>query len=535
MANITSYKAPDLALHPSETGINAIEGAARRGGAFFNTIADDLSATGQRIGSTIRDAGDVALQSITHQQISKGAATGTEMAADIDSEWNEVAKNADPNDPTVRQKFLEQKVEPRLQEFLDGFSTEDSQKFAEQFVDRLRNHLSTKTAADMSTLAGEAIKVNVAKTVNSLGSMVANDPSSLSFALDSVDHTITAKIGSSPTLDAETAARVHGSVLQEAKQNIVKAAVVGMITKNPNVDLDAIQQKYGEYINGTEMRMFQKAAQTQAKANALVEKQAAIAQRQIDDQNVHAAATKTMTDNVTFDQNGQPIVDKKFFEQALDIAKKYPNAPAAAETVRTMFNWGEAQQNKEAKVVDDPTVKSDLMTRMFSPDKATTTLDLMKARAEGKISDHTFQSLHGLVTELEQSPIKGPVWQDTISAVKGELVLSNVGLPGKDIAGEVNYANWAQTFIPKYLAMSRAGTLPPNALDVKDPNSMISQSMAPYKRTVAQRAQDYMSSLGGMGGSPAAAPPTVTTKAQFDALASGTTYIGADGKTYRKP
>ena len=41
-----------------------------------------------------------------------------------------------------------------------------------------------------------------------------------------------------------------------------------MIQKNPNIDLDSIQQKYGDYINGAEMKMFQKAAQTQAKVDA---------------------------------------------------------------------------------------------------------------------------------------------------------------------------------------------------------------------------------------------------------------------------
>ncbi|MHC5867447.1 hypothetical protein ACYTX8_09235, partial [Streptococcus pyogenes] len=78
---------------------------------------------------------------------------------------------------------------------------------------------------------------------------------------------ITSKVNSSPTLDAGTAAAVHGEVSQRAKESIVKAAVIGMITKNPNVDLDAVQKKYGEYIKGDEMKMFQKAAQSQAKAN----------------------------------------------------------------------------------------------------------------------------------------------------------------------------------------------------------------------------------------------------------------------------
>jgi len=73
------------------------------------------------------------------------------------------------------------------------------------------------------------------------------------------------------------------------------------------------------------------------------------------------------------------------------------------------------------------------------------------------------------------------------------------GLPGKDSVGISNYSTFMQTFVPQYLAKQRAGTLPPNALDVKDPNSMISQAMAPFKRTQAQRMQDYVGAAGGIG------------------------------------
>jgi hypothetical protein len=505
MPNIREESAPaGLGLNPSETGIESVAGEARRVGMFYNQTADLRGQEGGELNTTIRDVGQVVDADITHKQISAGAAEGAKFLAQKNDEWNEIAKNADPNDPSVQQKFLTENLEPALEQFKGGFSTEASQQWAEHFADQYRQHMFEKTSADMSALAGIAVRKNVATTVNSLSSAVASDPSSLDFALSSVDHSIGATVASSPNLSATQAAEVSAEVGLKAKESIVKSAVAGMITKNPNVDLDALQKKYGQYIDGAEMKMFQRAAQTQAKANALVDKQTQVAQRQLDELNVHKDATKTLTDNVSFDPTtGKPIVDPKFFSQALDIAKKNPNAPNAAATVQTMFNWGESQQGKGAKPEDDPVVKSDLMTRMFDADKPTTTLDLMKARADGKISDHTFQTYHGLVQELEQSPLKGPVWHDTIEAVKSELVLSNVGLPGKDITGEGNYAKWAQTFIPQYLAKSRAGTLPPNALDVKDPNSLISQTMSPFKRSVQQRAQDYRSTLSGGAAGPA--------------------------------
>jgi hypothetical protein len=449
------------------------------------------------VSSTIRDVGDAVLKYEDHREISEGAAKGAQQISELNDQWNTTLKGgkdadgntippADPNDPSTAAKFRDTVLEPALDKFKSGFNTERSQQWAEHFVDQYRQHMFEKTAADMSTMAGIAVKVNYEKTKNLLSSAVASDPSSLDFALKSVDHSVGA-----------------------------------MADSSPNLDLEAVQKKYGEYVNGAEMKMFQKAAQTQAKVDAYHDKSAAIAQRQLDDLNVHKSATDTMTKNVSVDPTtGQPIVNPKFFNDALEIARKNPDAPSAAATVRTMLDWGQSQLNKENKPVDDPVVKSDLMTRMFSADKPTTTLDLMRARADGKISDHTFQAYDGLVKELAETPLKGPVWQDTVSAVKGELVLSNVGMPGKDITGEGNYAKWAQTFIPQYLAKSRDRTLPPNALDVKDPTSLISQSMAPFKRTVSQRANDYISSLGGMTAAPTRTFGGVPVPAALNGIAS---------------
>ena len=427
-------------------------------------------------------------------------------------QWNKKISDPklDPNDPTIKQQFMEETLEPALQQFKSDsgfFTTEKSQQFAEQQIEHYRQHMEDKTSADMSTLAGIALKTNVQKTINNLSSMVASDPSSLEFALQSADHAIGAKVSSSPTLDATTAASVRSEVGLKAKQDIVRSAVIGMIQKNPNVDLDGIQQKYGDYINGAEMKMFQKTAQVQARSDAAdgEVRCSAWPQKSIGrPECARRLRTKVITDNVSIDpQSGQPVINPKFFQQTLDLARKNPNAPSAAATVRTMLDWGESQQNKERKAVDDPTTVTGLTNRMFDPNKPTTEMDLMRAQTQGKVSDHTYTQLSGMVKQLQETPLKGPIYQDTMKAAHGSLVLNVPGIPGKDDKGEQNYASFVQSFIPQYLSKFRDGSLPPNALDIKDPNSMISQAMAPFKRTSAQRMQDYVSSLGGIGTPPA--------------------------------
>jgi len=488
MPNIRQVEAPQgLGLSPTETGIDARLQEARRVGTFFNQTADLYNQEGAELRGAVADVGQVANDYMTHRDISAGAANGAQLIANLNSAWNETAKNADPNDVTVKQKFLEETLNPTLDKFKDGFSTEQSQAWAEHFVDQYRNHMFEKTSSDMSTLAGIAVRKNVATTINSLSSAVASDPSSLDFALGSVDHSIGAMVDSNKNIDAATAAAVKSEVGLKAKESIVKSAISGMITNNPNVDLDAMQKKYGEYIDGAEMKMFARAAQTQAKANALVDKQTQIAQRQLADQQVHTGATKVMTDNITFDpQTGHPIVDPNFFKQALDLARKNPNAPTAAETVRTMFSWGESQQNKAGKIVDDPQVKQQLTDRLFDSEHPTSRLDLMKAQADGKLSNASFQSMQRIVTELEKTPLRGDLWKSTTAAVRDRLIRKDMP-EGNDPIGSANYASFMQAFIPQYLEKVRSGTLPPNALNLNDPTSMISQSLQPYKSTMQDR------------------------------------------------
>jgi hypothetical protein len=204
-----------------------------------------------------------------------------------------------------------------------------------------------------------------------------------------------------------------------------------------------------------------------------------------------------MSESVEIDPaTNRPSIKPDYFKRSLEIAKM-PNAPDGL--ARTLIDWGEHQQNlKDTAIRSDPVVKQDFTERMFSSDHPVTEIDLMRAQINGKLSKDDFASMSHMVKTLEESPMKGPIWKDTMDAVKSELVLNIPGLQGKDIVGIGNYAKFAQAFIPQYQAAVRAGTLPPNALDVKDPESMISKAMAPFKRSQADRLRDYTTAAGGI-------------------------------------
>jgi hypothetical protein len=536
MPNIKGYDAPDnIGLNPTDRGSDALAGAARRVGGFYSQVAgatEQLGAEknqmwkslGANAASDINAVGDVAVKTMDHQQIGKGMADGTQMMANINQQWEDFAKRTDPNDTTAAKRFNNEVLEPALEDFQKNFDTENSQAWAESFVAKYRQNMFEKATATMAQKSADAVAVNLDKGLNNLASAVSSDPTphSIDNAFDVIDHSIGATVRSSPMLSADQAASIESKFTQHAKEQIVKSAIVSMISKNPNIDLSAVQQKYGDYIKGDEMNTFQRAAQVQAKANTLTDKQTAIAQRQLSEQNVHAAATKTITDNVQVDpQTNQTTIKPQFFKDALDIARRNPDAPNAAETVRTMLNWGEAQQNKENKAITDPTVASAIDARMFTADDPVSKMDILKAEASGKLSRSDAEIRTKIIDQRDRMPAD-PQFKLAMDGAK-ELIEGRT--VGEKSLQSGKYAAFVQQFLGDYQRQKATGALPPNALSLRDPNSLLSKTMEAYKSPLAAA----ISGNGGVSATPTPAPSSVPPPATASKYSPGDVVNTSEG------
>jgi hypothetical protein len=94
-----------------------------------------------------------------NREISAGASKFATLMAGLDTEWNKTVKKADPNDPTVAAKFLEE---------WSTHARKDARRVQHREFDRslprprssdCATHFVTKTSADMATLAGVAAKI----------------------------------------------------------------------------------------------------------------------------------------------------------------------------------------------------------------------------------------------------------------------------------------------------------------------------------------------------------------------------------------
>lgn len=264
-------------LQPSETGIQATAGAARRIGAAYREAGSEL-------GSAIQQVGTQASTYWEHREISKGAAEFSTFMAKATEDWNNVAKNADPNDPTIKEKFKEA-LNDRLSNFQDTFLTTGARQWSERQIDSFRNHMDEKMTADMGTLAAVAVEKNTRQLMNSSTLQAREDPTSLTEILGQNERAIDGIIASSPNLKGVQAAKAREGILQKINEETVKAAWIGKADRNPTAALKELQEMKSDdptvkYMNSNEVSQLVRYAERQQKIDRLTDMQAKREQKQ---------------------------------------------------------------------------------------------------------------------------------------------------------------------------------------------------------------------------------------------------------------
>lgn len=374
MPQIKEYQTPALGLHVTETGTTATAAGARRVGAEFNEAGSSIAAGGQAIAHATKLAGDAYVDYQDHQQKSAGAVNGVGLLSDLDEDWNQARnKITDPNIPGVAEKWRAETLEPALDRFKQGFTTEKSQDWAEQFTSHLRNHFYTKTSADMASLAGQAVEANVHQSVNKLSNTVRNDPTALDTALKSYEMAVDGMV-STPGLKAAEAGKVKFRLMQHGNEEIVKSAALGHIEKTGEIPDWANDPKYSKYINGAELKQFQQAAANYKRVNESQSKAVVAAQNRISrdqfDRDLNDLAVSTT------DENGKIVVGPEHFQRLKQILRDNPDGAAQrAGALRAMENQLRTLTNRMNRA--DPPAK----------DSRPVYMDLTKGIADGTVTD----------------------------------------------------------------------------------------------------------------------------------------------------
>ncbi len=513
MPNITDFTAPSLDIRPSEIGVESAAAAGRRLGVYGNQIAASRDQEGQIVGKGIATAGTDAYNSIAHQEISAGTKHGAAIIAGLDDQWNKIVNdpNFDPNDRVAGQRFLQETVEPTLDKFQQGFLTEKGQQYAQEFSDRLRQHLFTKTAADMSTAAGRAIVSNYQDSLNSLSVAVLRDPSTLDFAIDTIRHSLDAKIGSSPTLSAEEGIRIKGELYQTGPEELVKNAAIGLVQKNPDADLNKFESRYSQYIKPGEIEQFQNAARTYKRIN---EGEARDAQRQQkEDQRLDFNRKVDALEASFLPQKpgDQPRLPADTFDQLRSLSL-HPGAALEPGRLVSTFNRAESISQRLGKPEPVAGISHattiDILPRLRSGEIADDK-PIVDAYAAGKLTNADYSFLenefaNARTPEGQRLNANRKLFMDRFSKfIDGAM--TDTGTPS--LLGAQRLYDFEMDAQREEGEMRKQGKDPSAVYDPRSPNFFgRPENIARYHVSL-QEAQKYQATLNAMDKTNASAPP----------------------------
>jgi hypothetical protein len=503
--DIPEYNAGNLDIRPSEIGVESTSAAGRRLGVYGSQIAASKEQTGREVAGAVKSVGDQALQVAEHFEIAKGASHGAALMASATQGLNAYMSGADIpdgpdkqsqlderlNNPKAAQQWIDSKLNPSLEQFQSGFITEGGQQYAQRFTANLRDHMVTAAMADQSTAAGIALKGNLQKTADGYATAAFNSHNlhDVTGYINAFDHAVGAISSTSPTINADGQARIKEWAEQE-KAKIITTAVQGRILAGGSyADITAA---YPQYIQPGQNAMFQRQEAFYQKSAAVAAKQELLLNKQIAEQRTQSTINDSFSKYVHVDeQTGHVTIDPKFAVDMQHLPFNNPGDPQAATHAKTWLDWTEAQQ-KPPPVRDNPMATGLLLSAISNPkaslDDAKTAI--AKAEISKDLTPQTAAQMRQLATDLRN--INDPLLTKSMESAKA-IVQPKFG------AEPDAFAKFYYDFIHnQYQPAKIAGTLPPNALDMNDPKSMISMAIDKAKPSQAATTK----ANGGIGGPP---------------------------------
>lgn len=527
-------------------GADRTADTARAGAALVGRVAADEENADRQGAAAISGAlagtvkvGEIAYdQFVVQPELSKGAAVAAGLHQELSKEWNDLARTADPNDQTVGEKFNTERLEPALERFRSSFNTKEGQKYADGYVARFREHMFERVSADTAARAGIAAVGNANTLLNSSTSAAKADPSAVGFLLDEFKTSLSVTLDTHQGLAPAKRTEIEEKIGREGATQIVASAIQGTADTNPAKAIEmANSPEFAAYLDAKDRQTLIAYAHTQ---RSLAHQDKMWARQNEDYQLKKTSEANEIKAGQAIWKLGSGITVSKIFDMA---EKKEILSEAAFRLVARLEGERERRRTEGERIATNPEVYKALTNEMLTTtDLNAFQVKLITARTKDKTLDEkAYNLLRENATSLQEGPLKDPIFKEQIAAAKAQITYEMPFMPGKDPKGSALYADFVQAFLPQYLKMQREGTLPPNALNVKDPKSMISEFIAPRKRSMQQMMQDRIEELRGIGAQPSAPPAApvvpgstaVAPKPPVKRLSTGEdAKLAPDGKYY---
>lgn len=408
MPKIEEFNGGNLALRPNDAAVEGAVQAGRRIGAFSNQTAQGERIAGEmtrRIGGEfsqdLNQLGTAYEAYQARQEISHGMATFATGMNNLSQGWNATAKTADPNDPTVSQKFHDETVQPWVDQFVGSFKTKAGQRWAQEKAAELTTHMYEKSAADMSTLAGEATIQNMEVAKNQFSQMTMNDPSSHDVAQQSWRDMVETTLQHNPNLTADQAARIREHYTTDGGKEIAAGAFYGVAGNNPGLARQMLADgKWGNYFDADQVKVLDGYAQTVQRANDERVKAAEAQQRKQEDDEAKAALGQAQAGMV--DKQGNILPDPNFYKNLTTLMQMpgIQRDPSGLKSLIEMANTARDHYINHTNVNSDPQTYINLSRNVNNGLSASQIND---AYSKNLLSDHDFNKLQEMVAKADRS------------------------------------------------------------------------------------------------------------------------------------
>lgn len=489
--NIAQYDSPVDELRPNNAGAEALSQAARQEGALYRQAGEDVKSAGNELGSAVGSYE-------TMQEISQGSAALATLHNNLTKQWNQEASTTDPNDTQIQGKFLNDSVEPALQQFQDGFSTTRGQEWAMSQADNLRTHLSDKTAGDMSARAGNAIVENMKTTLSQLSDTARKDPTSMDASFAQVDSLVQAtKDHNVGNLTPEQIDKI-GDVALDMKNEIAKSGVQGLADVNPKAAVQLINSgKLKDYISGTEGDTLIKYSEAITRMKLEDQQRGYEQQKRAQEQAEQVTANKVLT-SLYNPQSGQISIPANINQTI------FQNPTLSAKGKLELM--GAVKHISEDSSRDDPTTLSSNADRL-SPTSSNplTKADLLTQLSKGDITQGKYTFYAGLLEKTPDAVAEKTAVSNALQqAQKTILATAAPGLQPSEQQrqNEVAFTNW---FMPAYqqaqndpqfkgMSQSQKAAI---LLSSTDPKGLLTpENMKPFKTSAQQLLSNGVAGVG---------------------------------------
>lgn len=520
--NIAQFTSPVDELHPNSDAARSLNAAAYEEGRMYKQAGQDYQQGIERF------AGPQAKILDQHEamaDISQGAHALAAGTNNLQAEWNSTVQKSDPNDRTIQKSFLNNSLEPFLDNFQGSFTTQKGQEWALTRADDLRSHFTTTTESDMGVRAGEAVIKNTVGQVNQLSSGVYKDPSLLDQSMKQADAYYDAALEhNSGLLDAKQLAQIN-TVRQDAKNEMVKNAIKGYADsadpQGPSKARALLDSgNYDTFIPKDEQSVMHKYIDRQEDVRDVVQQQKTQAaqwqqgieqSQQVKDVMVQVRSGQGYAATAAF-ANGKLGIQQKSDLVAEDGILSQP------QSFLTSAAFGDNFSQVSKSLYDGKTMSADDITgavrrREITPSGAIQLQELSeKMRTPEGLAEVTAQKQ--VLSQMETQIVRG-------------------GPGTNDPVGQKLYNDMHNSFYAAWDAGIKSGKTPAQLAD-SESKDYIGNLANVFKRSDAQALADVTQAKPPTPQEKPEAPPVLTDKSQFDTLPSGSLYM-RNGTEYRKP